>query len=242
MLKIGIIGYGKLGRSIAQQAQQRGHTINQTYTSSDLKNLNPNILSDNDVIIECSSPESAVSNLKICASSGIPTICGTTGWLEHYEEVCEAFKPSGAFLYASNFSIGMNITFAVNAYLAELMSSQQYTSQIEETHHVHKLDKPSGTAITLAEGIIKASKYQEWQLGNHQADSQKLKIISNREDEVPGTHTVTYQSPNDSISLTHQAFNRDGFGLGAVLACEFIQGRTGIFTMQDVLLQSFNQP
>ncbi len=235
MLKIGIIGFGKLGKSIAQQATERGHIIHQTYTSSDLSRLDASILSENDVIVECSNPDAAVSNLKLCAASQTPTISGTTGWTEHYQAVCAEFQPNGAFLYASNFSIGMNITFAVNVYLARLMAKQSYQVHIEETHHIHKLDKPSGTAITLAQGIIQESSHEGWQLSESVIDNDMVNIIAHREAEVPGSHSVTYSSSNDSITLIHDAFNREGFGLGAVLACEFIHGKQGIFTMQDVL-------
>jgi len=242
-LNIAIIGYGKLGKSVAEQATKRGHTILQTYTRSNLSDLTVANLQLCDCIIECSTPSTAYANLQLCAQTGIPTVSGTTGWLEHYDEICKAFDQS-SFLYASNFSIGMNITFEVNKILSRLTGPHNYSIDITEEHHTEKLDAPSGTAITLAEGVIGNSNYQDWSLvgdmssgdpsNDHTSDSS-LKVNAIRKPHVPGTHTIHFGSDQDTISLTHLAHNRSGFGLGAVLALEFLIGKVGVFTMNDVI-------
>jgi len=236
-LKIAIIGFGKLGQSVQEQATLRGHTILQTYTSKNLDDLTVENLQLCDCIIECSTPNTAYQNLLLCAQSGIPTVSGTTGWLDHYDEISNAFSQS-SFLYASNFSIGMNITFQVNKMLSRLTGLQNYTVDLVEEHHTDKLDSPSGTAITLAEGIIQNTEYKEWKLADKTTKTENrdiLTIHAIRKTQVPGTHTVNYQSDQDVITLTHLANNRSGFGLGAVLALEYLIGKIGVYTMNDVI-------
>jgi 4-hydroxy-tetrahydrodipicolinate reductase len=235
-LRITIIGYGKLGKSIEDQAVKRGHEIVQKFTSSNLDQLTPESLASSDVIVECSTPSSAYDNLLICAKAQIPTVSGTTGWLDKYDEVSAAFAKT-SFLYASNFSIGMNIVFEVNKLMSRLTSQHSYIADIQEIHHTEKLDAPSGTAITLAEGVINNSNYHKWQLtsdGDINNDSI-LPVEALREDKVPGTHYINYVSDQDEISLKHLAHNRSGFGLGAVLAMEYIKDKTGIYSMKDVI-------
>lgn len=190
---------------------------------------------DMDVAIDFSIPESAVNNIKGCLKAGVPVISGTTGWLTQYEEVADLCKKQqGAFLYASNFSLGVNIFFELNKVLAGMMANvKTYTASIDETHHIHKIDAPSGTAITLAEGIIRESDYAKWALENGGKDI--LPIHSHREGEIPGTHEVSYSGAEDQISIKHIAHGREGFALGAVVAAEWIQGRKGVFSMKDVL-------
>ena len=230
-MNIALLGYGKMGRLIEQIARDRDHVI------SAIKDIDrPEINYDNtDVAIDFSTPEVAAENIKEALQNGIPVISGTTGWLEHYDEVTKlCTKVGGAFLYASNFSLGVNVFFALNSYLAKLMGPlQQYKVSLEETHHIHKLDAPSGTAITLAESIIEHTPYESWNL--EEEDEGKLPIRSKRIGEVPGTHLVDYTSQVDAIEIKHTAHSREGFALGAVIAAEWIQGRKGVFTMSDVL-------
>jgi 4-hydroxy-tetrahydrodipicolinate reductase len=188
-----------------------------------------------DVAIDFSTPDSAFDNIIGCFEHGVPVICGTTGWLAQYNEavdVCNASK--SAFIYASNFSLGVNIFFELSAHLAKMMSKlEQYKVSMEEIHHTQKLDAPSGTAITLAEGIINNTEYTSWQL--EASGENVIPITSKREGMVPGTHGISYDSDVDSIEIKHTAHNREGFALGAVIAAEWIQGKTGIFSMKDVL-------
>ncbi len=188
-----------------------------------------------DVAIDFSVPESAVANIKNCLDHGVPVISGTTGWLSRYDEVRDhCLESKGAFLYASNFSLGVNIFFELNRILAGMITNTgQYEVSIDETHHIHKLDAPSGTAITLGEGIIDNSDYKKW--GLDEKGPGIIPIRSHREGEVPGTHVVTYSGDVDEISIRHEAFSREGFALGAVVAAEWIQGKQGVFNMKDVL-------
>lgn len=231
-MKIALVGYGKMGKIIDGIATSRGHEIvsrlNETPTS---ENLN-----DPDVVIEFSNPEVAFRNIKTCLEQSIPVICGTTGWLTQKPEVERiAAANNTSFLYGSNFSLGVNLFFALNEKLADLMKNfGEYNVQLEEIHHTHKKDAPSGTAISLAEGIIKNNpNFSAWKLEETAAD--QIGIFAIREDEVPGTHSVFYRSDVDEIEIKHTAFSRDGFALGAVIAAEWIQGKTGNFTMNDVL-------
>lgn len=231
-MKIALVGYGKMGKIIDGIATSRGHEIvsrlNETPTS---ENLN-----DPDVVIEFSNPEVAFQNIKTCLEQSIPVICGTTGWLTQKPEVERiAAANNTSFLYGSNFSLGVNLFFALNEKLADLMKNfGEYNVQLEEIHHTHKKDAPSGTAISLAEGIIKNNpNFSAWKLEETAAD--QIGIFAIREDEVPGTHSVFYRSDVDEIEIKHTAFSRDGFALGAVIAAEWIQGKTGNFTMNDVL-------
>lgn len=231
-MKIALLGYGRMGKAIEEIAKSRGHVI---VAKIDKDNPNDSI-SDADVAINFSVPSAAVDNITNTLNQSIPVVCGTTGWLEHKAEIehlCEEKK--GAFLYASNFSLGVNIFFALNEKLAQMMEQHtQYAASIEEIHHTEKLDAPSGTAITLAEGILPHTKQQSWKLAE-EANEQDLAITAKRKPQVPGTHTITYNSETDVISIEHIAHNRDGFALGAVIAAEWIVGKSGVFSMRDVL-------
>ena len=200
------------------------------------KNEEKGSLAEAEVAINFSVPEAAVKNIKLALGKKIPVICGTTGWLDFYDEVtsfCNTNKT--AFLYASNFSIGVNLFFKINELAAKLMKphSEEYKPSIQEIHHIHKLDAPSGTAITIAESLVDTGHFSTWELNG--TTDKKLNIESVREGEVPGTHSITYHSQVDEISLKHEAFSRDGFALGAVIAAEWILNKKGVFSMQDVL-------
>ncbi len=216
---------------IEQIALNRGHEIVARIdeNSTDIP------FGDMEVAIDFSVPESAVSNIKSCLSADVPVVSGTTGWLEKFDDVRDhCLKVHGAFLYASNFSLGVNIFFELNRMLAGMIQKTgEYNVRIDETHHIHKLDAPSGTAITLAEGIIAHTDYKKWELDKGNSDT--LPIHSHREGEVPGTHVITYSGSVDEISIRHEAFSREGFALGAVVAAEWILGKEGVFNMKDVL-------
>lgn len=231
-MKIALVGYGKMGKIIDEIATQRNHEIvarlNESPTSENLNSA--------DVVIEFSNPEVAFNNIKTCLENNIPVICGTTGWLDQKPEIEKiAAENNTAFLYGSNFSLGVNLFFALNEKLADLMKNfPEYNVQLEEIHHVHKKDAPSGTAISLAEGIIKNNqRFEGWKLD--ETKEKELGIFAIREDEVPGTHSVFYESSVDEIEIKHTAYSRNGFALGAVIAAEWIQGKTGNFSMKDVL-------
>ncbi len=231
-MKIALVGYGKMGKIIGEIAEKRGHEIvaklNETPTSENLKNP--------DVVIEFSNPEACFQNIKTSLELGIPVVCGTTGWLQQKIEIEKiAVDNNTAFLYGSNFSLGVNLFFALNEKLAILMKNfPEFKVQLEEIHHTHKLDAPSGTAISLAEGIIKNdTRFDAWKL--EETRDNQLGIFALREDEVPGTHLVSYKSEVDEIEIKHTAFNRNGFAIGAVIAAEWLQGKTGNFSMKDVL-------
>ena len=230
-MKIGIIGYGKMGKAIEKVAIDRGHLISFKTNNCDL-----NLINDVDVTIEFSTPESAFTNIKNCIDSNVPVVSGTTGWLEDLDDIkklCD--KKNGSFLYASNFSLGANLFFELNKKLAHLMSDKnQYKTSIDETHHIHKLDKPSGTAITLADDIISNSRYKNWELDSNSKD--KININSSREKEVNGVHKVVYSSENDIISIKHEALNRNGFALGAVISAEWLVNKKGCFSISDMLI------
>lgn len=230
-MKIGLLGYGKMGKTIEQVAIKRQHDI---ILKVD-KDTHSYVLEDIDVAIDFSTPDAAVSNITNCINHNIPVISGTTGWLEEYDDIVSLCREkNGTFLYASNFSLGVNIFFELNKTLARLMANlPEYNISMEEIHHTEKLDAPSGTAITLAEEILKNSKYGSWTLDN--ASLNDLHINSKRIDKVPGTHEVTYNSSVDCIEIKHTAHNRDGFALGAVIAAEWIVGKKGVFSMKDVL-------
>lgn len=231
-MNIALVGYGKMGKIIDEIAQNRGHNVvarlNETPTKESLNGA--------DVVIEFSQPEAALTNIKACLENKIPVVCGTTGWLQH-KPVAEksALENGTAFLYGSNFSLGVNLFFALNEKLADLMKNfDAYNVQLEEIHHVHKKDAPSGTAISIAEGIIRNHlKFSSWKL--EETKDRELGIFAIREDEVPGTHSVFYRSEVDEIEIKHTAFSRNGFALGALVAAEWIKGKQGVFTMNDVL-------
>lgn len=230
-MNIGLFGYGKMGKMIERIAQERGHSII-AKIDADAQQIDYTAM---DVAIDFSMPDAAYNNITGCFKNGVPVISGTTGWLDRYSEavaICE--KHQGAFIYASNFSLGVNLFFELNAQLAKMMAGlKEYNVSMEEIHHTQKLDAPSGTAITLAEGIIQNSDYEKWALDN--ADEGTIPITSIREGSVPGTHSITYESAVDKIEIKHEAFNREGFALGAVIAAEWLRGKTGVFTMKDVL-------
>jgi 4-hydroxy-tetrahydrodipicolinate reductase len=237
IMKIALIGYGKMGKAIEEIAIQRGH---QVVLRVGIENLEENTI-DNirraDVAIEFTGPEIAFENVSRCLQAGVPVVCGSTGWLSHYEEAKElCIKKNGTFLYASNFSVGVNIFFAINKKLAELIAPyKEYKPEIKEIHHTQKKDAPSGTAITLAEHILSSSTSQNKWVNHPSIHAEELQIISERRDPAPGTHIITYHSDIDEIEISHTAHSRKGFALGAVLAAEFIHDKKGIFSMKDVL-------
>ena len=236
-MKIALIGYGKMGKVIEEIALQRGHTADLKITLSSIASFTKENLQQADVAIEFTGPDSATENILTCLEAGIPVISGSTGWLADWGIVEAACKRnSGSFLYASNFSVGVNIFFEVNKKLAQLMKQQtNYDVTIEETHHTQKKDAPSGTAITLAEQVMQEiTKKKEW-INDKPAAANQLSITSKRIDPAPGKHLVKYSSTIDDIEIIHTAHNRQGFALGAVLAAEYIRGKKGIFTMQQVL-------
>lgn len=232
MMKIALLGYGKMGKTIEQIALQRGHEI---VLKIDENSADYDITLA-DVAIDFSIPAAAFNNISNCINNQVPVISGTTGWLNKLPEATALCKENnGAFITASNFSLGVNIFFELNAHLAKMMRNlEQYAISIEEIHHTKKLDAPSGTAITLAEGIIENSDKESWAL-NVTTKENVIPITAKRIDEVPGTHTVTYKSDVDTLEIKHTAHSRDGFALGAVIAAEWLVGKTGVFTMKDVL-------
>lgn len=222
-MKIALIGYGKMGHAIEDHAKQTGYEI--AY-KIDLGDPWPERL-DADVAIEFTTPQTAVENMRRCFERHIPVVCGTTGWYDHYEEVCdECRRMGGRLITATNFSLGMNIMFMVNEYLAGLMNKDIYKVGISETHHIHKLDAPSGTAITLQQQIVEKGRRRK----------EDVPITSYREGEVPGTHTVKYDSTIDAIYLTHEAHSRAGLAQGAVVAADWlVKAAPGVYTMKDLL-------
>ena len=230
-MKIALLGYGKMGHVIEKIALQRGHEIVLRKSIEDTFDG----LENAEVAIDFSAPDAAVENISSALKLGIPVISGTTGWLSEYENMVQLCKEkNSAFISSSNFSLGVNIFFEMNAYLAKIMSKfDAYKIGIEEIHHTQKLDAPSGTAISLANGVIENSNYQNWTLENPKATD--ILINAKRIENVPGTHTVTYNSEIDSIEIKHVAHNREGFALGAVIAAEWIVGKHGVYTMKDVL-------
>ncbi len=235
-MKILLIGYGKMGQAIGEIAVNRGHTLIGKIDKSNREVLTLELLKKADVAIEFTGPESAVENIKFCMDAQIPVVVGSTGWNQEKDDVMAyCLEKNAAILAASNFSVGVNLFFAVNRYLAQLMNPQKnYDVTIEEVHHVHKLDKPSGTAITTAEDILlQIDRKTAYSITDKVPEHIFIDAI--RMDEVPGTHTVKYNSEIDSITLTHTAYNRQGFAMGAILAAEFINGKKGIYTMQDLL-------
>jgi 4-hydroxy-tetrahydrodipicolinate reductase len=230
-MKIALLGYGKMGKVIERIALERGHEIvlkkdeNNTYEG----------LSNADVAIDFSVPSAAVENISSSFHANVPVVSGTTGWLDRYDEVITLCKEKkGGFISSSNFSLGVNLFFEINDYLAKIMAPYtSYSIAMEEIHHTQKLDAPSGTAISLAKGVIENSPYTNWTLD--QANPNEIHIDAKRIADVPGTHTVTYNSEVDSIEIKHTAHNREGFALGAVIAAEWLAGKQGVFTMKDVL-------
>ncbi|MBV1924839.1 MAG: 4-hydroxy-tetrahydrodipicolinate reductase [Flavobacteriaceae bacterium] len=230
-MKIALLGYGKMGKIIEKLALQKGHQIVLKTTSKD----SSFDLSETDVAIEFSTPNAAIQNIKTCFEQDTPVVSGTTGWLDQYDEMikfCE--NRNGSFIYASNFSVGVNLFFSMNEYVSKLMKPwKDYDVSIEEIHHTEKKDAPSGTAISLAEGILNNSEKKDWKLDS---DSEReLNISAKRIDDVKGTHIISYDSEIDSISIKHEAHSREGFALGAILAAEWLQHKKGVYSMKDVL-------
>ncbi len=232
-MKIALLGYGRMGKTIEKIALNRGHEI-VLKVDENSKNYNINVA---DIAIDFSIPEAAFSNITNCFKNNIPVVSGTTGWLNKFDDAIDICKSNnGAFIYASNFSLGVNIFFELNEYLAKMMANlNDYTIEMEEIHHTKKLDAPSGTAITLAEGIIKHKAKKSWNLDTVTNTNTEIPIIAKRIPEIPGTHKISYKSDVDSINIEHIAHNREGFALGAVIAAEWLLDKNGIFTMKNVL-------
>jgi len=236
-MRIALIGYGKMGKEIEKIALDRGHEIVLKIDITNPDDLTIENLQKADVAIEFTIPSSAIANYKLCFEAGIPVVSGTTGWLEKLPEVhqlCSA--KNGTFFYASNFSLGVNIFFALNKKLAELMANRpEYTVEMKEIHHTQKLDAPSGTAITLAEGILANLPEKKSWVNQSTNQPNELGIVSVREGQVPGTHIINYDSEVDYIEITHCAKSRKGFAFGAVMAAEYSFGKKGILSMNDML-------
>lgn len=231
-MNIALLGYGRMGKTIEQIAIKRGHNIVLTIDKGD----HDYDITKADVAIDFSIPTVAFKNISNCINNNVPVISGTTGWLDNYDNAVALCKEKkGAFIYASNFSLGVNIFFELNKNLAKMMSAlKQYHVSMEEIHHTQKLDAPSGTAITLANGVIEQhTGFDNWKLD--ETGDKIIPITAKRIEDVPGTHTVTYKSEVDTINIEHIAHTRQGFALGAVVAAEWIIGKSGIFTMNDVL-------
>jgi 4-hydroxy-tetrahydrodipicolinate reductase len=241
-MKIALIGYGKMGKTIERIAQDRGHEVVLRLDVNNPEDFEKLPMAD--VAIEFTRPESAVGNLEKCIAAGVPVVCGTTGWLKHFEDISAQTKAqNSAFFYASNYSIGVNIFFEINRKLAEMMQTQpQYDIKMTEVHHTQKLDAPSGTAITLAEGILQnVTRKGNWTCPqdthspNTEGGDNSIVITAKRIDPAPGIHIVTYDSPIDTIEISHTAHSREGFATGAVLAAEWLFGKKGVFSMKDML-------
>ncbi|MEG1574214.1 MAG: 4-hydroxy-tetrahydrodipicolinate reductase [Bacteroidales bacterium] len=235
-MKIALIGYGKMGKSIEQIAVQRGHEIVARIDKDNQQDFDTQQFRSADVAIEFTMPQTALNNYHKAFAAGVKVVSGTTGWLDSLPEIKEACKNGNTLFYASNFSVGANILFALNKYLAKIMNDfSSYDVRIEETHHIHKLDAPSGTAITLAEGIVgELERKTSWVEGKEPSPTE-IAITAIRRDEVPGIHTITYDSDVDSITICHNAKSRSGLALGAVIAAEFTKDKSGFLTMQDLL-------
>ncbi|MFY8136681.1 MAG: 4-hydroxy-tetrahydrodipicolinate reductase [Flavobacteriales bacterium] len=233
-MKIALIGYGKMGKEIEQIALSRGHEI--VFTSNHAISTSSDQIKTADVAIEFSQPDAAANNILACFELGVPVVVGTTGWYSRLNEIkLEAEGKGGTLLYATNFSIGVNILFHINEKLASIMNDvQEYEPSIQEIHHLQKLDKPSGTAITIAEGILQnLDRKKQWTLDEPSSEDLHIDVL--REPEVPGTHIIKYDSEVDFIEIKHEAKSRKGFALGAVKAAEWLQNKKGVFTMKDFL-------
>jgi len=230
-MKLALLGYGKMGKTIETLAKEKGHEI--VYKKG--RDFEDGALTEADAAIEFSIPEAAVANIKKCLNTNIPVVSGTTGWLSSYAEMVKLCETrNGSFIYASNFSVGVNLFFSINEFAAKLMAPwKEYSVAIEEIHHTQKKDAPSGTAITIAEGIVEHSDKKSWTLETPSAEN--IFIDAKREGDVKGTHTVAYSSAIDTISLKHEAHTRDGFAKGAILAAEWLANKKGVYSMKDVL-------
>ncbi|HKC67528.1 MAG TPA: 4-hydroxy-tetrahydrodipicolinate reductase [Bacteroidia bacterium] len=235
-MNIALLGYGKMGKEIEQIALQRNHTVVLKIGRNNIHDLTPQQLKQADVAIEFSTPDAVAENIYTCFDADLPIVAGTTGWYNRFDEIkTTCLKNNQSLFYATNFSLGVNLFFKMNEQIAKMMNNfSDYKVAMQEIHHIHKLDKPSGTAITTAERVL-ANYHQKnkWSIENGMDKNLFIDVV--RTDEVPGTHTVSYTSAVDEISITHKAFNRKGFALGAVLAAEFIQYKKGVYTMSDLL-------
>lgn len=235
-MNIALFGYGKMGKEIESIALQRNHTITLKITNENINYITESDLQKADVAIEFSTPQTVITNIKKCFNANLPIVVGTTGWYENFEEIKKlCADKKGSLFHATNFSLGVNLFFKVNMYLAELMNKcNDYDVSMEEIHHTHKLDKPSGTAITLANQVIeKIERKKNWSITTPSAETLYIKDV--REGEVPGTHIIKYQSQIDDIEIMHKAHNRKGFALGAVIAAEFLKDKKGVFSMNDII-------
>lgn len=235
-MNIALLGYGKMGKEIEAIALQRGHAIVLKVGKSNAATFTLEDLKKADVAIEFSTPHTVTANIKTCFDAGVPVVVGTTGWYDSFMEIeTECLQKNGALFHATNFSLGVNLFFKLNTYLAELMNKyDSYDVEMEEVHHIHKLDKPSGTAISLANQVIeKNDRKTKWSISDKSPETLFIKDV--REGEVPGTHIIRYTSAIDDIEIMHKAHNRKGFALGAVMAAEYINGKKGIFTMKDLI-------
>ena len=235
-MKIAILGYGKMGKEIEKIALSRGNEVVLKIGEDNLIDLTKENLSSADVAIEFSTPHTAFDNIQLCFEAGVPVVVGTTGWLDKINDCIQQTESGKGLFYASNFSVGVNVFFEINKKLAELMAPyNDYKVEMEEVHHTQKLDSPSGTAITLAEGIIdNLPKVTNW-VNEETVSENELGIVSKRIEKVPGTHIVTYENDIDEIYIKHTAHNRKGFALGAVLAAEFMKDKSGFYGMSDLL-------
>ena len=236
-MKIALIGYGKMGKAIEEIALQNGHEVVLKISIENVEDKTIENLQKADVAIEFTGPESAVENLQLCFEAGVPVVSGSTGWLDRWEDIRTACdEKNGSLIYASNFSIGVNLFFELNTYLAALMNQyDMYDIKMEEIHHTQKKDAPSGTAITLAEQILQNIARKKAWVNQQPSSADELEIVSKRIDPAPGTHIIKYTSPIDDIEIIHTAHNRTGFAAGAVKAAEFLKDKKGIYTMKDVL-------
>ncbi len=235
-MNIALFGYGKMGKEIESVALQRNHTITLKITNENINYITESDLQKADVAIEFSTPQTVITNIKKCFNANLPIVVGTTGWYENFEEIKKlCADKKGSLFHATNFSLGVNLFFKVNMYLAELMNKcNDYDVSMEEIHHTHKLDKPSGTAITLANQVIeKIERKKNWSITTPSAETLYIKDV--REGEVPGTHIIKYQSQIDDIEIMHKAHNRKGFALGAIIAAEFLKDKKGVFSMNDII-------
>ncbi|MEO9967029.1 MAG: 4-hydroxy-tetrahydrodipicolinate reductase [Reichenbachiella sp.] len=235
-MKVGLVGYGKMGQAIEKILLDKGHEISKIINIDNIDEIGEIRPSNTDVVIEFTTPDSALQNIKTCLGNKVPVVSGSTGWIDHYEEVVEHCNQNEtAFFYASNYSLGVNIFFKLNEHLAKMMNGRGYDSSMVEIHHTQKVDAPSGTAITLAEGLMANNKSKTSWVNRPTEQSKELSILSERIDNVPGTHDVIYNSEVDTIKISHVAHSREGFAQGAVLAAEFLAGKKGVFTMDDLL-------
>lgn len=236
-MNVALIGYGRMGHEVESAALERGHAIKVIIDEMNISDLKPENFREVDVAIEFTVPHTAFTNIRKCLEMAIPVVSGTTGWLHDYDKAVQLCRDSGtSFIHSSNFSIGVNILFRINGELASLMERYDtYRASVEEIHHIKKLDSPSGTAITLANGISARNKrYKGWSADDIYGENM-IPVHSVREGTVPGTHIVLWDSETDSVMIRHEARNRKGFALGAIIAAEFISRRKGIFTMDDIL-------